>query len=332
MFGDESCMKLFMMERWTVWCAFWHFLTTDKGFAARFVFLTFLLYIYNLTVLGDRHVGRLFSQPARAHEALCDASVNPPHARVTYHRQQLLSLQLHAPEPAPALCYTLRCYGIHGKLPCVFRKRKRRPYRGGRRRLQPGRPVPVILTSYGQGLLPARPCYIRSPPSPHIHPSKRQSAVNVDNLIYVSRVASLPNQKPHGLKVATFNAQSVGANCDEKRTEISSFILDHDLDMMFLVETWLKARGDEAVCADLTPSGYAVKSLPRPAGRGGGLAVVYRDSLAPHLTFKSSFSFDHPSFELLQVTLTSSHKVLHFMCLYRPWPTSKNKLTEVMFF
>jgi hypothetical protein len=151
-------------------------------------------------------------------------------------------------------------------------------------------------------------------------------------LIYVSRVASLPDQKPHGLKVATFNAQSVGANCSEKRTEISSFVLDHDLDLMFLVETWLKARGDEAVCADLAPSGYAVKSLPRPAGRGGGLAVVYRDSLAPHLTFKSSFPFDHSSFELLQVTLTSSHKVLHFMCVYRPWPTSKNKLTEVMFF
>lgn len=102
---------------------------------------------------------------------------------------------------------------------------------------------------------------------------------------------------------------------------------------MFIVETRLKARGDEALCADLTPSGYAMKSFPRLSGRrGGGIAVIYKESLAKHLTFTSEFSFIHAAFELLQVSLTSTHSVLHFMCVYRPWPTLKNKLTETNFF
>lgn len=62
------------------------------------------------------------------------------------------------------------------------------------------------------------------------------------------------------------------------------------------------------------------------------MAVIYRDSLSPHLTTSTRFSFDHSSFELAQVSVRLQHRVLHFFCVYRPPPSRKNKLTESMFF
>ena len=123
------------------------------------------------------------------------------------------------------------------------------------------------------------------------------SKVNHDNLMSVS-LQSSSLSKARRLKVPLFDARSVEK--PEKRTEISSFISDNDIDILFLNESWLRPHGDEAKCADLTPSGCSIRSFPRPS-RGGGVAVIYRDSLSPHLTTSTRFSFDHSSFELAQV-------------------------------
>ena len=108
-------------------------------------------------------------------------------------------------------------------------------------------------------------------------------------------------------------------------------ILDNDIDILFLTESWLRPHGDEAKCVAWTPSGYSLKSFPRPSW-GGGLAIIYRDSLSLHLAASTRFSFDHSSFELAQVSQPLQHRVLHFFCVYRPPPSCKNKLTESMFF
>ena len=88
------------------------------------------------------------------------------------------------------------------------------------------------------------------------------SCVNSCNLIHVPLNAV--ETQSRRLTVALFNAGSVGS--PEKRTGISSSILDNDIDLLFLTETWLRPCGDEAKCADLAPSGYAVKSSPAPFG------------------------------------------------------------------
>ncbi|KAL8573032.1 hypothetical protein ACOMHN_010462 [Nucella lapillus] len=70
---------------------------------------------------------------------------------------------------------------------------------------------------------------------------------------------------------------------------------------MFVTETWLRARGDEAKCADLSPAGYNIRSFPCPS-RGGGLAVIYHDRFSSTISFNTSFPFDHPAFELVRVS------------------------------
>ena len=67
-----------------------------------------------------------------------------------------------------------------------------------------------------------------------------------------------------------------------RRSDISTFIQDSNIDIMLLTETWLRPADDEAKIADLAPPGYSVFSFPRSArgsgAKGEGIAFVIRDS------------------------------------------------------
>ena len=104
----------------------------------------------------------------------------------------------------------------------------------------------------------------------------------------------------NSIRISLFNARSIGTSV--KRSEINNFILDHQIDVFIIVETWLKGVGGEANIAYLTPSGYAMRSFPQ-ANRGGGLAIIAQSHILQNIAFKSSFGFEHNSFELFQATL-----------------------------
>ena len=131
------------------------------------------------------------------------------------------------------------------------------------------------------------------------------------------------------LLVCLFNAGSVGT--PRRRSDISTFIQDNNIDMMLLTETWLRPAGDEAKIADLDPPGYSVLSFPRSAGgsgaKGGGIAFVIRDSLKPHVATSLSFPVQHPCFETAQLTLTHSKQLTNLFCIYRPPSSKKNKFS-----
>ena len=115
--------------------------------------------------------------------------------------------------------------------------------------------------------------------------------VKFNNLITVPLLPSDQQNKCKSLIIVQFNPRSVGQA--EKRTAISDFILDNDVDIFCLTEFWLNPSGDEAKCADLAPPGYKTLSFPR-SSRGGGIAFVVRDSLCPRLTTTTDFSFPVP--------------------------------------
>ena len=137
----------------------------------------------------------------------------------------------------------------------------------------------------------------------------------------------------HPFIVASFNAQSVKGNdiaC--KRCEISTFIKDNGVDLFFVTETWLSAQGDEAITAELAPSGLDVKSFPHQSRSCGvGIATIYKSTLDSNITFKTIFDFTHTSYEVVQASITLQHSTLHFFCVYRPPPNRRNNLTDSMF-
>ena len=92
------------------------------------------------------------------------------------------------------------------------------------------------------------------------------------NLINVHSISN-STKTLSGLRVGCFKWQSVQQRCD-KRTEMSTFIFDQHMDILFIAETWLKPHSDEGRLHDLNPAGYIAKSFPRKS-RGGDIAVVY---------------------------------------------------------
>ena len=78
---------------------------------------------------------------------------------------------------------------------------------------------------------------------------------------FAYRNAKLMNTNVYKFCEVNTYAQSVKGNymaC--KRCEISTFIKDNGVDLLFVTETWLSAQGDKAKTAELAPSGFDMKS------------------------------------------------------------------------
>ena len=64
--------------------------------------------------------------------------------------------------------------------------------------------------------------------------------------------------------------------CRNNAFELSDLVTDRDLNILLLTETWLKELGDEAQKAEMTPSGYLLKSFCWEDEVGGGFAFLIK--------------------------------------------------------
>lgn len=70
------------------------------------------------------------------------------------------------------------------------------------------------------------------------------------------------------LTVCVVNVQSA----KNKTLKICDFILDNDLDLCLMTETWIQDC-DAVTIQDLSPPGYDFKYVPRAGRRGGGVGL-----------------------------------------------------------
>ena len=253
----------------------------------------------------------VLSLPASSPGRPCTPGRYPHSKCVRYTRQQLLAVN---PAPLdPSLIPHLRELGIG------FHLSSRRSCRGGRRKqhsissntsLPQSWPIPVCVSQAQSSRTPSRG--IR-----HTNLTK----IPLYNLKHARKL----------LQVGTFNAQSLGPTCKQKRSAVYDFILEHELDVLLIQETWFREHGDEGKYKELAPAGYSAKSFPR-RHHGGGLAVVYKTALTNSITFTSTFPFPHSSFECVQMSLSLPQRTLHLFNIYRTHPSSKNKLKDEDFF
>ena len=93
--------------------------------------------------------------------------------------------------------------------------------------------------------------------------------LNNKNLIYVKPEKSA--MTINMMDIGYFNARSVRNKSDE----ICDFVVENDLDVCAISETWLSGNdSDKIVCGDITPTGYSLKHMPRKGRRGGGVALL----------------------------------------------------------
>jgi len=246
--------------------------------------------------------------------------------RYSYTRDQLIASKQSHSRLDHDLIGRLKELSIGYRLP------RRRSCRGGIRKQ---RRIPVVVGHRSSEDHRRSTCDSDFPTTPtSINGLPRSSSItgaNPTNLIVIPLQNSNLRKQ---LCICQFNAKSVGTA--RKRSAITDFMRDHDVDIMFLTESWLRESGDEAKCADLTPPGYKFFSFPRQVGPtakcGGGIAAIVKDCLATHSSITSSFTFTHTSFQAVDLSLALNKQRLHLLCVYRPPPSKKNKLTDGIFF
>ena len=177
---------------------------------------------------------------------------------------------------------------------CNIKWPSRRGCRGGVRKER------VITTQIGHR--PPPRCLHRPPPTIHT-------------------VNTIDRTNNSTITVALINAQS----CRNKIEDINDLLTDNNFDVLFIVESWLSERGDDATIRALTPGGYEIKSFPRKGRRGGGIAVLYKASLENAIAFKPNVN-TYRTFEHIETTIKGNEKTTSLCTIYRPPPSNKNKL------
>ena len=202
-----------------------------------------------------------------------------------------------------------RAWNTIRELGIAVRRPTKRGCRGGRQRQH----QQAISTVIGH-----------RPISPYVR--VRSSQQHHDNLIPVTLTANPLVWPTTTASLCIFNARSVR----NKTTDILDHIHEHDLDIVAITETWLTNKdSDLSVTRALTPTGYNLIHHPRCGRRGGGIAILHKESVKA--TSLKTFSNTH-SFEAMSLKLTLFGKCVILLVVYRPPPNKKNGSSVVDFF
>ena len=138
--------------------------------------------------------------------------------------------------------------------------------------------------------------------------------------IDILSLISTHNTNVASLKCGLLNARSV----NKKEALIIDCILEHNFDIFVITETWLKEDN-----RSILPDGFDCIFRHRQNGKGGGIAVVFRDDIKLQVNDSQS---NYITFENIEMTLTSNNNIHHrLIAIYRPPPSLQNKFTHNQF-
>jgi exonuclease III len=148
-----------------------------------------------------------------------------------------------------------------------------------------------------------------------------ESTVGRNNLI---RIATSPACETNTITGSFANAQlcSFGMlNCRSVRNKtvlLKDYVVENRFDIFAVTETWLHSdESDNMLIGDLTPKGYLFKHTARQHGRGGGVGLLYNNSL--HVKQDTSDIFSRfRSFEAIGMQFRVLSQTLDVVVLYRP--------------
>ena len=142
--------------------------------------------------------------------------------------------------------------------------------------------------------------------------------------IEISCTTSVPRPiKFHGtcLTAALLNSQSARNKVDL----IGEAVIEHDIDILALTETWLTSTPkDEYYTKELSSSGYKLINVPCPGGggHGGGVAIIHKDCLSAQTVATTGAGYT--TFEHCDVQFNNNSGLLNIIVVYRPPPTKRN--------
>ena len=96
-------------------------------------------------------------------------------------------------------------------------------------------------------------------------PDIHQHGVNNNNIRRICLMPIAHQETRKATKLGLLNARSLRSNSNI----ICDYVLEHDIDILCLTETWLSPN-DEIVTQAIIPQGYIIEHIPRSTRRGGG--------------------------------------------------------------
>jgi hypothetical protein len=113
------------------------------------------------------------------------------------------------------------------------------------------------------------------------------------------------------LHCSLINARSILSN----KSVIQHHIIFHDLDLLAITESWLREDEGDEILRELCPAGYVSLQKPRVGRRGGGVAIICRDSIRIRLLH---LDYAATSFEFMAASLTINSTCFVLLIIYRP--------------
>ena len=155
--------------------------------------------------------------------------------------------------------------------------------------------------------------------------TKSNAGVHHQNLIQIKldHTLLLNAQRKKHLKLCTVNTRSVRG----KTAELLQHILEVDIDLCVITETWLCPDGDDIIRGEFSQEGYCFDDVPRPDRKGGGLAILYRNNLKVSRCPPRLFQ----SFECVEWKVCCQSLIFVIFGIYRPPYSERNPVTLAMF-
>ena len=100
----------------------------------------------------------------------------------------------------------------------------------------------------------------------------------------------------------------------------------YNADLFALTETWL-TTDDTAAKLEIIPSGYKLMNHPRIGRRGGGVALLHKDSISVATIKHSDNDSLSSSFEFSELLVKFGSFVVRLLIVYRP-PSTKSFVSD----
>ena len=95
---------------------------------------------------------------------------------------------------------------------------------------------------------------------------------------------------------------------------VKDFVVDQDIDILALTETWLPpGNTDDVEIRALCPTGYRFLLVPRGHSRGGGVGLLFKDTLQINSHITDTFK----TFELMDIHFRTL-QFIRVLLIYRP--------------
>ena len=120
------------------------------------------------------------------------------------------------------------------------------------------------------------------------------------------------------------NAQSV---CN-KTSILTDYFIEHDFDLVALTETWLSSTNEhQKIIGDLCIPGYDLCHVPRSDRPGGGVALLYKESIKRGpVTSHNGAAFESLCCDL---TVNGTFSPVKIVVVYRPPYSAVNPTTPL---